>query len=211
MIYQIYYNDDQLSKLYPFAIPHYNEGLTIFFENSVIAPLVLSADSSWVSVCSWKLHEKVRRAFPVTLEKLNGTYEVLSFSRKSKKHTPLAMARQWHEGFQPAIEKLFEKMGLKLPGEAKNSIYQNHYSAQTAIYKRYVNEFLIPAMELIEKDEELNKLMMVDSHYGKLSKQADLKSVKEKLGLNYYPMAPFVLERCPQLWYSMNGFKIEYL
>ncbi len=82
---------------------------------------------------------------------------------------------------------------------------------QRDIYKRYVSEFLIPAMELIEKDEELNKLMMVDSHYDRLNRRADIKSLREKLGMNYYPMAPFVLERCPQLFYQIHGYKIEYL
>jgi len=43
--YQIYYHDSQIEKLYPFAIPYFNETLTIFFENSVIKDVVMSTES----------------------------------------------------------------------------------------------------------------------------------------------------------------------
>jgi hypothetical protein len=64
---------------------------------------------------------------------------------------------------------------------------------------------------LTENDEELNKMMLQPSGYWKLQRNCDLKSVKEKLGMSDYPLSPFILERCPSLWYQMKGVQISYL
>ena len=214
-LYQIYYEESQLQKVFNFSIPYYNQGLTIFFENDPIAKLVLSTKADKVGVTSWKLQEKMRARVglrqPLTVEALNSDYQVLSFTRNSQRHTMLAMANAWHPGFIPTIKLLWEKLGYKMPGEAKNPIYQNHYAAKTEIYQDYVKNFLQPAMELTLKDEELNKMMLQESNYGKLQKGCDLKSVKEKLGLNFYPLAPFILERCPSLFFTMKNIPVTYL
>lgn len=70
---------------------------------------------------------------------------------------------------------------------------------------------MIPAHDLIEKDEELNAIMMSESNYGALSRDADLKSVGNKLGLKFYPLAPFILERCPSLFFDIHNIKVTYL
>ena len=208
---QIYYKPEQKNKLYPFATPYYNEGLTIFFENKPIEAIVKEATGEKIAVASWKLSQKLRRHQPLTNERLEADYQVLSFTRNSWRHNMMAMSNQWHPGFMKTISLLWEKLGLKIPGEAKQPIYQNHYSAKSDIYKRYVNEFLSPAMELIEKDEELHSLMVVPSRYGSLSREADLKSVKEKLGMTDYPLCPFILERCPSLWFTIHRIPVTYL
>lgn len=210
-LFQIYYAEKQATEIYPFATSYFNKGLTIFFENEVIARLVPTAEAEKVSVCSWKLAQKSRRIHPITPEALDSDYEVLSFTRNGRDHKMLAMAATWHPDFMPAIKLLWQKLGLKMPGEAKNPIYQNHYAAKTEIYRRYVSEFLSPAMEMITTDEELNTLMMKPSNYGNLNRGSDIKSVKAKLGLNEYPLCPFVLERCPALFFQINNVQIKYL
>lgn len=106
---------------------------------------------------------------------------------------------------------LWQKLGFKLPGEVKNPIYQNHWVAKTKIAKDYVENFLNPAMELTLSDEELNKLMIAPSGYGRLSRGADIKSVKAKLGLYDYPLAPFILERCFSCFCQIKNYRITYL
>lgn len=210
-LYQIYYKDEQKASLYPFAVPYFNPSLTIFFECDPIKKIVDAYDGEKLAVCSWKLSQKVRKIHPVTEEILKSDYQVLSLTRNSQRHQMLAMANAWHPEFIPTINLLWEKLGIKRPPEAKNPIYQNHYSCLTTIYKDYVTNFLGPAMELTMKDEQLHEKMTGPSHYGRLSKTADRKSVKEKLGLADYPMAPFVLERCPSLWFQLKGYKISYI
>lgn len=214
-LYQIFYNEKQRHKLYPFAIPYFNDTLTIFFENDIIKKLVTATTADKIGVTSWKLADKMRIRVglrgPLTQQVLNSDFDVLCLTKNSKKHTMLAMANAWHKGFIPTIKLLWEKLALKMPGEAKNPIYQNHYVAKTEIYRDYVDNFLSPAMELTEKDEELRNLMLQPSGYGHLNRQADLKSVKMKLGLDDYPLCPFILERCPSLFYQMKGYQISYL
>jgi hypothetical protein len=214
-LYQLFYEDNQKKEIFDFAIPYKTEGLTIFFEGYWIAQLVMASKADKVGVCSWKLKDKMRKRVglrqPLTQQALESDYQVLSFTRNSQRHGMLAMANTWHPHFLTTIKLLWEKLGYKMPGEAKNPIYQNHYCAKTEIYKDYVTNFLIPAMELTEKDEELNKMMLQPSGYGKLQRNCDLKSVKDKLGMSDYPLAPFILERCPSLYYQMKGVQISYL
>jgi hypothetical protein len=147
----------------------------------------------------------------LTEKDINGDYQVLSLTRNSKKHQMLAHLYHWHPKSREAMTLLWSKLGYKLPGEAKNPIYQNAFLAKTEIYRDYVDNFLSPAMKLITEDQELNLLMISPSGYGKLSREADLKSVKEKLGLMDYPLAPFILERCASLFFQMKGYQITYL
>lgn len=210
-LFQIYYKEDQKPKLYPFAVPYFNDSLTIFFENDPIRKIVREFNGEKLAVCSWKLSQKVRKIHPITEKVLNTDFQVLSFTRNSSRHQMIAMAKAWHPEFIPAIDLLWQKLGLKRPPEAKNPIYQNHFAAKTEIYKDYVENFLSPAMELIETDEELREKMLKPSNYGKLSRGADLKSVKEKLGMDDYPLAPFVLERCPSLWFTMKKINVNYV
>jgi hypothetical protein len=207
-LYQLFYKDEQKEKLLPFAIPYKTEGLTIFFENDWISKLVSESNAEKVGVTSWKLRDKMR---PLSVEVLNSDYEVLSLTKNSKKHTMLAYLYHWHPKSKQAMELLWQKLGFKLCGEVKNPIYQNHFVSRSDIYQDYVTNFLNPAMELIKTDEELNKLMMSESNYGKLNREADIRSVKAKLGLNYYPLAPFILERCPSCFFQLKDYKISYL
>ena len=211
-IHQIYYDEKHRSKLLPYSIPYKNEGLTIYFENYVIAQIVPTAKADKIGVCSWKLADKMRRLHLENLHtKKDSDYQVLSLTRNSARHQMLGMANAWHPGFINTIKLLWEKLGLKIPGEAKQPIYQNHFIAKTEIYLDYVENFLSPAMELTEKDEEVRNLMLQPSGYGKLNRQTDLRSVKQKLGLDDYPLAPFILERCPSLWFTMKYINVTYL
>lgn len=213
--FQIYYEEKQKEKIFPFATPYYNSGLTIFFESAVIAELVSTSTADKIGVASWKLRDKLRiRVAPrgeLTQQALNSDYDVLSLTKNSRKHTMLAHLYHWHPKSKEALTLLWQKLGFKLCGEVKNPIYQNAYLAKREIYSDYVQNFLNPAMELIKTDEELNILMMADSGYGKLNREPDLRSVKAKLGLDFYPLAPFILERCPSCYFDMKGIKITYL
>jgi hypothetical protein len=214
-LHQIYYKAEQLPKLYPFAVPYFNQSLTIFFENKPIQEVVSQATSKNVGVCSWKLADKMKIRVglrnALTESFINSDFEVLSLTKNSKRHKMLAMANAWHNGFIPTLDLLWNKLGFKRPGEAKNPIYQNHFIARTDIYKDYVKNFLNPAIELILNDPELNQMMIQPSGYGKLSRHSDIKNVKAQLGMDDYPICPFILERCACLWFQMKGIKISYL
>lgn len=208
---QIWYKEEHLSHLYPFAIPYENKGLTMFFENDVIAKLIPQIEYDKIAICSWKLGQKMMKSIRLTKERIESDYQVLSFTRNGERHQMLGMANQWHPEFMKTITLLWEKLGFKMPGEARHPIYQNAFSAKREIYKQYVSEFLQPAIDLITTDEQLNELMLRPSKYSVLQRDADIKSVKAKLGLLEYPLCPFVLERCPSLWFTLNRIPVTYL
>ena len=212
-LYQIYYDIDQLQHLYPFAKPYFNEQLTVFFESSVIRELVPRSTAKSIGVCSWRLKEKQRyyigRPRPITEEVINGDYEVLSFTKNTKYHKMLANASLNHKHFQPTFDNIIRSIGVNCPGEIKNPIYQNHFCARSDIYKRYVQRYLAPAMDLIINDKEINAMAMQDSNYSKLTNQSS-EHLKEKIGINYYPMVPFLLERLFSVFCQNEKIKVTY-
>lgn len=214
---QIYYRDDQKQHCYPFAKLHYNEGLTMFFENSVIAEVVLRSQAEKIAVCSWKLKEKMRwnvkRPRELTQSVMDSEYDVLSFTGNTKTHGMLYSAKVWHPGFMEGLKKLGDIIKIKIPSEVKEPIYQNHFSAKRQIYQEYIYEYLGPAMKAMKNEPDLNKMVMVDSHYATLQKTdlAEPEYLRLHLGVPFYPLAPFILERLFSIFVHNKKIKVTPL
>jgi hypothetical protein len=211
---QLYYNDEQQEKIFPFAVPYKTEGLTVFFENYWIKELVLASKDEKIAVCSWKLKEKLRwyigHRRELTQQVLETDYEVLTFTRNTKYHQMLAAANAWHPGFLKTFDKILAKIGVTRPNEVKIPIYQNHFAARTEIYKDYVQNYLVPAMDCIQNDAEINEMAMRDSKYSDLTNQSAAHLLL-KIGICYYPMIPFLLERLFSVYVSNKRIAITYL
>lgn len=214
---QIYYREEQKAACYPFSRLYFNDSLTIFFENEPIGKLVMASEAEKVGVCSWKLKEKMRMNVccprELTEEVINSDYQVLSFTCNTKYHKMLAAAEGWHKGFRPAIEKVCELIGQRCPGEVRTPIYQNAFMAKTEIYQDYVKNWLQPAMMAMVEDPELNKYAMSDSNYSNLAKKDAVDSgyLMEKLGVPFYPLAPFILERLFSIYVHNNRINVTWL
>lgn len=215
--YQIIYDDSQREKCYPFAKIYFNSTLTIFFENSIIADLVMASNDEKISVCSWKLKEKMRWYIGVpreiTQELLESDYDVLSFTKNTRHHFMLAAAEQWHKGFKDILRKVCNAIGVYCPEEVKIPIYQNHFSAKREIYQDYCENYLIPAMNVMILNEEINELVMLDSNYSELdkSKPEKLDLIEKQIGVRYYPMAPFILERLFSVFVHNKNINVSWL
>jgi hypothetical protein len=215
--YQVVYDDSQRKECYPFAKIHFNKTLTPYFENSVISELVSATKADSIAVCSWKLKQKLRwyigKPREITQELLESDYDVMSFTKNTKAHGMLAFANTSHNGFMVAFKKVVEGIGKKCPGEVKKPIYQNHFSAKREIYQVYVKEYLNPAMEIMKNDPEINKLVMTDSNYSTLtSKRPEhLKEIEQKLGMPFYPLAPFLLERLFSVYVQNEKINVSWL
>jgi len=211
---QIIYHENQRAHCYPFSKVYFNDGLTIFFENKVIADLVTATTHDKISICSWKLKQKMKyyigRPREITIELLESDYEVMTFTRNTQHHRMLAAANQWHPGFLVIFDKILASIGVTRPGEVKIPIYQNHFSAKTDIYRDYVKTYLSPAMEVIKNDPEINKMAMADSKYSDLTHQSG-EVLREKLGIGYYPLVPFLLERLFSIYVHNKQIKVTYL
>lgn len=214
---QIIYDESQREKCYTFAEVYFNQELTIFFENSVISKLVIDSQTDKIAVCSWKLYEKMKWYIGVpreiTPELLESDYEVLSFTKNTKDHRMFAAAENWHKGFVDIFKKVCDATGIRFTGEVKNPIYQNHFSAKTEIYKDYVTTYLNPVMGLMENDPEINKMVMTNSNYSKLVKSTpeEIERLKQKIGIDYYPIAPFLLERLFSVYVQNKNINVSWL
>ena len=175
---------------------------------------MLASRCEKIAVCSWKLRAKLRyyigRPREITPELLESDYEVMSFTKNTKDHRMFQAAEAWHPGFMNTFDKILGAIGVKRPGEIKIPVYQNHFSCRTTIYKDYVSTYLVPAMEAITNEPEINELAMKDSKYSDLTNQK-AENLKEKLGIGYYPMTPFLLERLFSVYCQNRGIKISHL
>jgi hypothetical protein len=214
-LYQIYYKEFQKEKLYPFATPYFNDKLTPFFENSVISKLVKETTAEKIGVCSWRLREKQRNNIPparvLSEEVLNTDYDILSLTKNSSKHMMLEAAEVWHPGFIEILHRIGHAIGQVIPKKISFPIYQNHFVAKTSIYRQYVEEFLDPAMQAMTEDVELMGLCWQDSRYSKLKDEPLSDHAKKLLGVNYYPMHPFLCERFFSCWIENKGFNVVYI
>lgn len=212
--YQIYWKESQKDKMYPFTIPYLNEELTPFFENTVISRLVKASEAEKIGVCSHELRSKLKSGIPhqeFTKEILESEYDVLSLTKNTRHHQMLDAAETWHKGFKALFADILAAIGIRHMGNPMYPIYSNHFIAKTQIYKDYVNEMLDPAMKVMA--EQFEERLMIDSQYSKLKKasEEDIKNLKEKLGVPYYPMHAFICERFFSQWINKKELNVVYL
>lgn len=210
--FQIYYREEQKEHLYPFAIPHFNDTVTDYFENSIIADLVPKSNADLISVCSWRL--KAKRGDNIRIKKnhlelndiLQSEFDIAVLTPRSPTHRALAMAAHWHgPSFNEALNCLRDF--IRVPVELTTPIYENHFIATREIYHRYVNECLIPAMEYVGNHE----IFTVSADYAKRKSPEEVKMYREKTGRVDWPLTPFILERLFSIWIEKKGFKIVNL
>lgn len=205
--YQIYFKEEQKEELYDFAIPYFNNNLTDFFENSVIADLVPKTHAERICVASWRLKQKrgngIRINKNLTIEALNDDYDIAILTPRSPSHKPLYMASIWHgRAWLEAIKEL--RKFIKIPSEVRHSIYENHFVARSEIYKDYVSTCLLPAMEFMST----RPVFFGPSGYAKKKSIDEVEEYRKKTGKIDWPIAPFVLERLFSIWINDQNFKV---
>lgn len=227
--FQIYFDEKQKDSLYDFATPFYNETITDYFENKIIGDLVPNSSADLISVCSWRLKQKRgdllrTRNEPLTKEKiLNSNFDVAILTPRHPNHKPLLMASEWHrvfnsegriiatpwdDAFSVFKEFLKSDLGLTVPDELTNAIYENHFIAKKEIYQDYVKKVLAPSIEYMG----LNSIFKADAGYlTKKRNQEEVKAYQMKTGRTDWPISCFILERLFSIYCEGRGFNIVNL
>jgi hypothetical protein len=215
---QIIYNEEHKKELYPFSVAYASVGLTTFFENSIIAGVVPLLQSDFIGVTSWRLRFKRGQGYaPIIIKDLDLTEEkiisqdadvcILTPSRQS--HQPLFMAAQWHgqawvDAFH-VFKGFLSDIGITVPNELTNTIYENHFVARKEIYHSYVKDVLIPACHFMDSQP----IFMAPSGYiHKKRDPKEIKRVQDMLRMPDWPIAPFILERLFSIYIEGKGLKI---
>jgi hypothetical protein len=209
-IHQIYYLDEQKPLLLNGAIPYFNENLTVYFENEVIRKLGLNQNEDYFGVFSWKFKEK-RKLDLFQIQELierNPNFDVYSFFKDVSNKNIFKLGNVWHPRLMECLEYIVRRLKLNdilLREGTRCIILQNHFIMKGDLYKRYVVELLEPVMEMMD-EPEFKKILYTDSNYLKLVKKRKDKILPQlnKLGLDYYPMHPFLLEMLPSLFMNIN-------
>lgn len=206
---QIYFDDSQMEKIYPFAQAYKNTKLTDYFENAIIAELVPIIDEDFICLASWRLAEKRLSRLrlldkSLTEEKiLSADFDVAILTPYSDTHRPLEMGAKWHgrhfiEGIAE-LRKFYPFRG----DDVKHAIYENHFIARREIYHDYVKSCLMPVMAFMVG----NPVFTQDGGYSKRKKPEEVAAVVAKLG-HAWTIAPFILERLFSIWIDRKNFKV---
>lgn len=224
--FQIYYKEDHLAKLYSFAKPVYNQTLTSYFENSVIASLVPTSSADLISVASWRLKQK-RKAISsnrilktvggteLTLERiLSNEFDVAILTPRASEHKMLSMASHWHgkvwtDSFMLLSSFLHDDLGIEIPEELAHPIYGNHFVATKHIYHNYVQSCLIPTINFMKNSEDI---FIQSAGYRAIKESsgdfAAIADYEVASGRQDWPIGVFLLERLFSLWINNKGFYV---
>lgn len=214
-IYQIYYDESQIPKLDKGFNHLYNPKGNEYLENQVIIDNIKDSKGEYTGFVSHKFKEKTNFDRE-KISKMEEGYDVYTFfgSLKNKEHYLYNMNR-WHEGTLEALQLIFEAVGIdkdycevhknnKQKKPIREIVYQNHFIAKTEIYKKYVEQMLLPCVNEMKKEGTyLSKLLWRDSKYSYAKKVPN--EVKMKVfGVPYYPLHPFICERLFSIWLTIN-------
>jgi len=220
---QIIYEDVQAEQCYPFARIHKNETLTPYFENSVIAQLVPEIQSDLIGVCSWRLKQKRGDMFRLSDKALDenkliiNDYDVAVLTPRSPSHKPLSMASHWHgtawdKAFEVFKRFLKNDLGVRVPHELTNAIYENHFVTKRGIYHDYVANYLNPAIQFISSfGDTSTNVFLEDAGYTKRKTNSERESYCKKTARKDWPIAPFILERLFSIYCEGKNFNIKPL
>ncbi len=214
-LYQIYFQDEQKDKLYPFATPYKNEKFSLLFENDVIKDLVPKSEADLISVCSWRLAQKRGEGASESILKRNGSFSLTEERILSSDFDIAILTPRNHKDI---VEKLILWHGpvarealdvlntfIRIPNVVEHAIYENHFIARKEIYQEYVRSTLAPAIQFMEGRWDV---FGKDSGYiTKKKDQKEIEAYQKTSGRKDWPIAPFILERLFCIWANKKGFK----
>lgn len=204
-IYSIKYREDQpveYNELYN-KVKTIEEG-SYLFEHRLIKNIVPNLGTNdWIGIFSWKFPLKtgVTKKMLNKILDNNKRYDCINFC-KPLDDPYLKFTEKQHPGFMELFALVCNDLDLSF-SEPKNTIYAGQFVLKGELYREYVREVLVPAIDLIEN--KYKDLAWKDAKYkGGLPKD----KLKEYTGLDYYPMLVFVLERLVGQWIDKNKFKV---
>ena len=211
-IYSIVYDGNQLHEYEKYDNSHIKsyEDKSYLFEYNCLLDIVdnFNINEDYLGIFSYKFPMKTglfkKKLFKI-LEQ-NPNYDIYTFCshRINLKGKYLQFTEKVHPGFLGLFNKLCNDLGLEVK-EPKYIIYSNFFICKTEIYRKYVNEIIKPAIELLET--KYKQEVWQNSNYKGLEKD----KLKQYTGLDYYPMHTFLCERLLSIWIENKNYKIyEY-
>lgn len=221
-IRQIYFEDYQKDSLNLGFVPYKNNDCDKFMENSVLKKMWRDKDfycCNYYGVLSWRFNSKTQLDYDKVINKIysdDGTTDVFSFYGEERNQNIFIKDAVYHGENLPKICNLiFEKLGYKDVLSLKTPlIYCNYWIAKASVFDKYMSSILIPAMQLMEDNSDIKKLVNMDSGYFNYLDKYDLRTDKvgndielaiRIFGVPYYTFHPFVCERLMSIFMGINS------
>jgi hypothetical protein len=105
-------------------------------------------------------------------------------------------------------KKIWPQVSEKELDKKMLRIYCNYFIAKKEIWEDFVENFMIPVIQEMKNDERMKSIATtVHSAY-----QQDLpRSFIDATGYDYYPLAPFLLERLINVYTVMRNLKVGFV
>jgi hypothetical protein len=216
-IHQIYFNESQIDQLEPGFVPTFNENCSHFFEAEVMCNLILSGahkDSDYFGVVSYGFRHKlnnpnyilsdIKEFIPEVFQHrlYDSNPDIMAFQRSSP-HDPIAWAEEHHPGFTKLWKQVMDKIGFSWsPKIYEHNIYCNYFVARNEIYAKFVEDLMIPAIEVMC---EMNELWENSGYVHALPQH-----LQQKWNVKHYPFHPFICERLISFYIHTHQLKTAY-
>ena len=220
-IWQVYFDENSKKNCSP-EWNHYDNSkkLTEHFENSVIVDLIECKEHEKADYFGVFSHDILKdlpfreNGLPFTpqnLEKVIGEnldIDVFAFQKRRQNKNIVKQAEHYHPGFLKMVKNILIKTGFlsDVPERIDKIILFNYFVAKGAVYERYVNELLRPAMKILEGMPEA----YLNAGYKKLN-TATIGRFTEAFGKPHYPYHPFILERLPSLFMQKYNYNFKHI
>ena len=224
-VFQSYYNKNQLSSLEKNCIPFFNKKASPLLESQILVDILKNGyhkHSEWCGLISWKYSKKVQSSGFRSLDKIINMADkfdvvapraesYLFYPKIAREHYLLNIHMDIKEPLLRIIYELQKKNLLKneIPclTSKQNNIYCNYWIAKNNFFESFVEKCLIPSIEIIKNNSTIGDLCLSDANYGRTPPA----SFTEQTGFDYYPLAPFVLERMINVYISSEAAKVLYI
>ena len=215
-VYQIWYNEQTRKQIVDAFTPFHNPKLSEFFENDVILNVVSQGkhkETDWFGVLSPEFFSKAATGGVRVTElqkRLNDSLDMMTFTR-SENTNMIKQGDNWHRvqngSFSSIVQQVIRRAGIEwsVDDRLRLPIYNNYVIARPWVWDRYVNEMLLPCMEVMENAEgEFRELLWQDAKYHKSRRKSVQAHLQANFGVPHYPLHTFICERFWSVWVEMN-------
>lgn len=215
VVYQIYYDKPQIITLSRDTIPYFNNKLTVYFENSIIRNSYDKITGDYFGILSWKFVEKNKLEFKS--DYIDGKHDIYIFN--PVKEDVLHTSQDNHPFFNDIFNVVLRNLKISNKIRPTLGLYTNSVIAKSHIYRKYIDEYLIPTMDILDNicndDTDrvkriLKKKLWSDSNYVAPGNNRLAQRLKEHTGKPYYTYHSFICERLWTVFYELHKDEFKW-
>lgn len=209
-LYSITYKNDQIAEHTNYFNGSVKEKGWRFEYNPIIDIVSNKIDNEeYIGILSWKFNQKsglTKNVLYKTLNKKNyKNYDFINLTRNHWKSANdyLQFSYKEHPKLKELLILVLNKLNIQYTEQLDNYTYSNFFIMKTELYKEYVSNWIIPALDYMEND--IWKEVNVDANYKSGVNKEELMA---NSGVEFYNYVTFILERLPLFFIKEKQLKV---